>query len=102
MLRCRFTLQAEQDLTQLSTFIAKENPSAAAMMLDILESKCQLLGQHPEIGRKRYELFPDYAAFPPATTSSFTRSSLTRCKSSGSCMRLGILLRNFAREAKNA
>ncbi len=42
---------AEQDLVDLMTYLAAENPPAAAGMLQYIEARLQTLGDHPLIGR---------------------------------------------------
>jgi len=42
---------AEQDLTELISYLAAENPSAAAETLDRIESRFQSLATHPFAGR---------------------------------------------------
>jgi len=60
----RLTLAVAQDLADLSQHIAHDDPSAATAMLDLLEAKCHLLTQYPEIGRRREELLPNLRSFP--------------------------------------
>ena len=75
MSRCRFTLQAEQDLTELCTFIAQDNPQAASAMLVLVEAKCQLIAQHPEIGRRRDDLAASLRSFPAGSYVVFYRAA---------------------------
>lgn len=42
---------AEQDLVKLVSYLAAENPKAAADVLDHIESRLQTLTSHPFIGR---------------------------------------------------
>lgn len=42
---------AEQDLQQLLSYLAAENPGAAATTLDRIESRLQALQHHPLLGR---------------------------------------------------
>lgn len=42
---------AEQDLTELVSYLAAENPRAAAETLDRIEARLQALASHPFVGR---------------------------------------------------
>jgi toxin ParE1/3/4 len=62
--RVRRSDLAEADLIEIWHFIAKDSPGAADRFLDLLEEKCQLLADSPEMGRRRDELAPALRSFP--------------------------------------
>ena len=72
-MRYRFTLAAEQDLADLSQRIALDDPQAAVAILDLIEAKCDLLAQYPELGRSQEELFPKLRSFPASSYVIFYR-----------------------------
>ena len=61
--------QAHLDLVETAFRIARENPAAADRWLDVIDEKCQLLARMPELGRKRPDLAPNFAACRLAITS---------------------------------
>jgi toxin ParE1/3/4 len=73
MSRYRFTLQAEQDLADLTNFIAGNNPAAGVAMLDLIEERCAMLARYPEAGRTREELLPGIRSFPASSYVIFYR-----------------------------
>jgi toxin ParE1/3/4 len=64
MSRCRFSPEAENDLDQLSNFIAERDPGAARRLINKLETNCWLLAGMPGMGRARPELRHDVRSFP--------------------------------------
>lgn len=48
--RIRLLSIAEQDLVELVSYVAAENPSAAARTLDRIEARLETLGSHPFAG----------------------------------------------------
>ena|SRR5829696_311365 len=58
MAQLRFSAAAERDLIDIGNFIARENPAAAAVLVERLEEHCQVLAAYPLIGRARDELAP--------------------------------------------
>ena len=58
MPRLRITEHAENDLVEIGTFIAKDNPVNAASFIAAIEEHCRILAAHPLIGRARDELLP--------------------------------------------
>ncbi len=62
----RFLLSpaAEQDLEEIEAYIATENPSAVEGVLDSLEAGCQLVADHPGVGRDRDEIENGVLSFP--------------------------------------
>lgn len=59
MNRYRLTPEAANDLDQITGFIAKDNPEAAARLLDSLQERCRTLAERPGMGRSREELAPN-------------------------------------------
>ena len=50
MAEIRWTIEAEVWLRDIYDYIAHDNPSAAARVVDGIYEKAQLLKEHPEIG----------------------------------------------------
>jgi toxin ParE1/3/4 len=67
------TRQANFDLVEIGFRIAEENPAAADRWLDLIETKCRLLAQAPELGRRREDLAPDLRGFPVGNFVIFYR-----------------------------
>lgn len=53
MSRLLFAPLAEQDLHDILEYIAKDDPAAAVGFVRELRDKCQLLAEHPHLGRPR-------------------------------------------------
>jgi toxin ParE1/3/4 len=51
-----FSPFALEDLLEIGTYIARDNPTRALRFVDELETHCQQLGQAPSIGVKRPDL----------------------------------------------
>ena len=64
MAKARLSRLAEQDLLDIWTYIAKDNPDAADRFTDLLIQKCESLCDFPEIGTRRDELAPTLRSFP--------------------------------------
>jgi toxin ParE1/3/4 len=62
--KARLSRLAEQDLLEIWSYIARDNPDAADRFINLLTEKCQLLAESPEIGRRREELSPRLRSFP--------------------------------------
>jgi len=58
MKRYRLTPQAVEDLHEIADFLAAHDRDAARKLVDALKSRCQALGERPEMGRIRDELTP--------------------------------------------
>jgi len=56
MKRYRLTPEAENDLDEITGYIANDNPQAALRLLDRIQDRCQQLAEMPETGRIREEL----------------------------------------------
>jgi len=62
--KARLSRLAEQDLLEIWSYIARDNPDAADRFIDLLTEKCELLAESPQIGRRREELSPRLRSFP--------------------------------------
>ena len=52
MAKARHTPAADQDLVQISTYIANDNPTAAFRWLDEMQEVCDLLAEQPGLGQQ--------------------------------------------------
>jgi toxin ParE1/3/4 len=52
----RFTRHAREDLLDIWTYIAPQNPAAADRVYDRIEESCGLLRDHPQLGPARPEI----------------------------------------------
>ena len=73
MLPIRRTKQAEADLIEIWLYIARDNIDRADALLDKLDERTQLLGKHPETGRRRDELMPGLRSLPEGEYVIFYR-----------------------------
>ena len=64
---------AIRDLEGIYEYIAIDNPVAADGVIDAVESACQLLAEHPHVGRHREEVEPDVMSFPVGSYLIFYR-----------------------------
>jgi toxin ParE1/3/4 len=60
----RFSSAANADIEEIASYIFDLNPVAAHNFLNALEETCQLLSQHPVLGRLRPELGEGVRSFP--------------------------------------
>lgn len=60
----RYSSDANADIEAIATYIFDLNPVAAHHFLDSLEETCELLAEHPLIGRSRGELGETLRSFP--------------------------------------
>jgi toxin ParE1/3/4 len=60
----RFSTEANLDIEEIASYIFDLNPVAAYRFLDALEETCELLAQHPLLGRSRPELGKDLRSLP--------------------------------------
>lgn len=60
----RLSLPAEHDLEEIQVYIAQDNPVAADGVINKIESACQLIAEHPGVGRHRDEIETDVMSFP--------------------------------------
>jgi toxin ParE1/3/4 len=54
--RLNFSRRAERDLNLIGDHIKQHNPAAAERWVDLIESKCRSLAEHPGVGRSRSDL----------------------------------------------
>ena len=64
-MRYRISRQADAQLDEITGYIARDNPDAAARVLDALFDAFQLLARDPEIGTLRDDLRPGLRVFTP-------------------------------------
>jgi toxin ParE1/3/4 len=60
----RYSSDANADIEAISLYIFDLNPVAAYRFLDALEETCDLLAEHPLIGRPRPEFGEGLRSFP--------------------------------------
>jgi toxin ParE1/3/4 len=60
----RRTARAEQDLIEIWSYIALDNPRAADRLLDTLDAKSLALAQHPLMGMSRDDIAEGVRHFP--------------------------------------
>lgn len=60
----RFSADANSDIEAISNYIFALNPIAAHRFLDALDAACELLAEHPLIGRQRPTLAQGVRSFP--------------------------------------
>ena len=65
--------QAEQDLTEIGSYIALDNLNAALRLLDIIDEKVRLLADMPQLGQLRNELAPMLRSFAVGSYLLFYR-----------------------------
>ena len=60
----RYSSDANADVEEIALYIFDLNPVAAHHFLNALEETCELLAEHPLIGRLRQELGEGIRSFP--------------------------------------
>lgn len=65
--------QAESDLVEIAVYIARDNPSAAERLLDIIDEKCSMLSRQPLMGEPREEIALNLRSFPVGNYVIFYR-----------------------------
>ncbi len=58
------TARAEEDLIEIWTYIAADNPVAAEKLVDRIDAKCQILAESPDLGPARPDIAPNLRYFP--------------------------------------
>ena len=53
-----WTWQAREDLIEIYNYIGLDSPSAAERIFDAVQSKVQLLAEHPRLGVRRPDIRP--------------------------------------------
>ncbi len=64
MSRFRFSTEANYDVEEISSYISDLDPTAAHRFLDALDETCDLLAEHPGLGRLRTDLGEALRSFP--------------------------------------
>jgi len=62
--RILLTRQAEEDLLEIWSYVADDNPAAANDLLDDIDATCAKLPGAPHSGRLREELAPNIRSMP--------------------------------------
>ena len=58
------TARAEEDLIEIWTYIAADNPVAAEKLVDRIDAKCEILADSPRLGPARPDIAPNLRYFP--------------------------------------
>ncbi len=56
--------QARLDLLAIWSYVAEDNPNAADKLLDVIDEKCNLLGENPKLGQAKPDISPQMRYFP--------------------------------------
>lgn len=64
MRKLEFSLDAEADLLDIATYIARDDPARALSFVDEIEARCAELLPFPDTGRLRPELAPELRSKP--------------------------------------
>jgi toxin ParE1/3/4 len=67
------TRQAEEDLLEIWSYVADDNPAAADDLLDDIDATCAKLADAPYSGRLREELAPNIRSLPVGNYVIFYR-----------------------------
>ena len=63
-MKLRFRRSAIDDLGEIRSYIAQDNPSAARRLVRAIRRRCRLMAEQPHIGRQRPELRSGLRSFP--------------------------------------
>lgn len=63
MLKISFSKKAEEDLIDIWSYIAEDNPAAATRVLQSLNQRCELLADNPKLGPARPDIAADLRYF---------------------------------------
>ena len=69
------TAAAERDLSEIWDYIAEDNETAADKTLREIDARCQMLGEHPKMGRDRSDIVPRVRSFPVGNYLIFYRET---------------------------
>ncbi len=69
------TPQAEGDLLDIWSYIATRNPQAADEVLELIQQKCRLIAEFPNMGANRSELRPGVRSITVGNYVVFYRST---------------------------
>ena len=64
MSRVSYTTHAQQDILDITFYIAQHNVTAAHRLLQKILNTCEKLGASPQAGRLRGEIAPNIRSFP--------------------------------------
>lgn len=67
MPKLTFSRLAEEDLSSIAEYIARDSKEAARRFVSFLETKCLLLSESPLIGRSRNDIRHGIRTFPVKT-----------------------------------
>ena len=73
MLLPDFSVDAQQDLTQIHDYIAQDSPDAALRLVVSLEQHCRTIAENPMIGQSRPELLRELRSFAAGSYVIFYR-----------------------------
>jgi toxin ParE1/3/4 len=73
MLQIVLDEDAERDLVEIWTYIAKDNPNAADRVLDLIDRRLESLAEFPRFGEARPDLAPDLRCYPAGSYVIFYR-----------------------------
>jgi len=76
------TPRARDDLIEIWSYIALDNPTAADAMLDLIEEKIGMLAENPRLGPARPDIAEAVRLFPVNATAFSTASFPTASRSS--------------------
>jgi len=62
--RLQRTARAEEDLVEIWLYIARDNPTAADRLLDLLDDKSRMLALNPKLGAARDDIAKGVRHFP--------------------------------------
>ncbi|MBM3290626.1 MAG: type II toxin-antitoxin system RelE/ParE family toxin [Candidatus Hydrogenedentes bacterium] len=71
MRNVRFSKKARRDLDAICRYIARDNPSAAATVLEDVYRVCSLIGENPRLGRLRADAGENVRYFPISNLNIF-------------------------------
>lgn len=74
MVRFVRTRRAEEDLIEIWTFIASDDPTAADRLLNKIDEVCGLIAVNPELGPARPDLRPEFRYHPVGRYLIFYRT----------------------------
>lgn len=58
------SMEAESDLEEIWSYIAKDSPKRADNFIDRIHAKCKVIVDMPEVGVERDEILPGVRSFP--------------------------------------
>jgi toxin ParE1/3/4 len=64
MAQVRTSVRAEEDMLDIWSFIAMDDPIAADKFTAHIQQKCQMLAENPRVGRLRQELGQNIRGYP--------------------------------------